>query len=237
MLAITFLTAFTLMKDQGFTPKESKRPFKEMRHIFDASLDHGLRNPPVRWLMLAAPFSAGVGIYAFYALQPYLLELYGDPGAYGIAGLAAAVVASAQIAGGLLVSFVRKHIHKRTTVLLLGVIISSTVLCLIGFTDNFWIAVGLMVGWAIVFALTMPIRQAYLNGLIPSQQRATVLSFDALMGSSGGIVSQPLLGRTADAYSYSASYIVGSTLQLCALPLIYAARQTQAPSDTIVKTL
>ena len=36
--------------------------------------------------MLEALFTGGVGIYAFYALQPYLLELYGDPEAYWIAG-------------------------------------------------------------------------------------------------------------------------------------------------------
>ena len=41
----------------------------------------------------------------------------------------------------------------------------------------------------------MPIRQAYLNDMIPSQQRATVLSFDSLMGSSGGVVIQPVLGQ------------------------------------------
>ena len=43
--------------------------------------------------MLASLFSGGVGIYAFYALQPYLLELYGDPTAYSVAGLVAAIVA------------------------------------------------------------------------------------------------------------------------------------------------
>ena len=48
-------------------------------------------------------FSAGVGIYAFYAAQPYLLELFGDPTAYSIAGLAAAILAGAQIVGGLIV--------------------------------------------------------------------------------------------------------------------------------------
>ena len=37
--------------------------------------------------MVQALFTGGVGIYAFYALQPYLLELYGDPHAYQIAGL------------------------------------------------------------------------------------------------------------------------------------------------------
>ena len=51
--------------------------------------------------MLAAPFTAGVGIYTFYALQPYLLELYGDPHAYSVAGLAAAIVAGAQMLGGV----------------------------------------------------------------------------------------------------------------------------------------
>ena len=39
------------------------------------------------------------------------------------------------------------------------------------------------------FAATLPIRQAYLNGLIPSRQRATILSFDSLMASSGGVPS------------------------------------------------
>lgn len=52
-------------------------------------------NRPVRWLMLAAPFTVGVGFYAFYALQPYLLELYGDPNAYGVAGLAEMTVRTA----------------------------------------------------------------------------------------------------------------------------------------------
>ena len=75
-----------------------------VRSLLRESFDHGLRNPPVRWLMLAAPFTMGVGIYAFYALQPYLLQLYGDKTAYGIAGLAAAIVAGAQIVGGLIVA-------------------------------------------------------------------------------------------------------------------------------------
>ncbi len=65
-----------------------------------ASIDYGWRVPAVKWLMLASPFTGGVGVYAFYALQPYLLELYGDPEAYGIAGLVAAIVAGAQIVGG-----------------------------------------------------------------------------------------------------------------------------------------
>ena len=92
----------------------------EVGAVLRGSIDGGLRNPPVRWLMLAAPFTAGVGIFAFYALQPYLLQLYGDPTAYGIAGLAAAVVAGAQIVGGLIVARVRRLFRRRTDALLIG---------------------------------------------------------------------------------------------------------------------
>ena len=68
-----------------------------MKTALKGAIDAGWRNPAVRWLMLSSPFISGVGIFVFYAMQPYLLELYGDPGAFGVAGLAAAVVALAQV--------------------------------------------------------------------------------------------------------------------------------------------
>jgi hypothetical protein len=68
--------------------------------------------------------------------------------------------------------------------------------------------------------------------MIPSKQRATVLSFDSLMGSSGGVVIQPVLGRAADAYSYSTSLVFGGLVQLAAVPFLFASRREQAPADT-----
>ena len=96
-----FVVAWRLMHDIGFTPERGGRPLAEMRRIASESIEYGWRVPPVKWLMVQALFTGGVGIYGFYALQPYLLELYGDPEAYVIAGLSAAIVAGAQILGGL----------------------------------------------------------------------------------------------------------------------------------------
>ena len=48
-------------------------------------------------------------------------------------------------------------------------------------------AIALLVLWGLMFAAVSPVRQAYVNGLIPSQERATVLSFDSLLGSSGAV--------------------------------------------------
>ncbi|HSB60671.1 MAG TPA: MFS transporter [Vicinamibacteria bacterium] len=233
MLALTFLVAFLRMRDVGFVPQRSASVVGSMRGILAASLDHGLRNPPVRWLMLAAPFGGGVAMYAFYAMQPYLLELYGSGTSYAIAGLAAAMVAGAQTIGGFVVPHLRRAFHRRTSLLLVGSVASAGALALIGLVSSFAWALVLLAIWAVVFAATMPVRLAFLNGLIPSAQRATVLSSDNLLGSSGGVLVQPGLGRVADAWSYSASYVVGAGVQLLALPFILLARREGAPSDRI----
>jgi MFS family permease len=232
-LVVTFAVAFLYMRDWGFVPKPGKHPVREMRIVLRSSMHFGLGNPPVRWLMLAAPFTFGVGIYAFYAMQPYLLELYGDEQAYSIAGLAAAIIAGAQIAGGLAAPKVRLLFRRRTTALLVGLLIEVALLALLGLTTAFWVAVGLLVLWGLSGAATLPIRQTFLNGLIPSEQRATVLSFDNLLGSSGGVVIQPVLGKVADVSSYAGSYLVAAAIQALATPFVVLARRTRAASDPV----
>ena len=234
VLLAMFAVAYRLMHDIGFTPEPGSDPLRATRDVFSASLEHGLRNPPVRWVMLAAPFTSGVGFYAFYAMQPYLLELWGDSEAYSIAGLAAAIVAGAQILGGYAAPRIRALFAKRTTALILGTATSSGILALLGLTNFFWFALLLLSLWGLIFAADMPIRQAYLNGMIPSKQRATVLSFDSLIGSSGGVVLQPVLGRTADVYSYSTSLVVGGAIQLVAIPFLALSRRERAPADTAI---
>jgi MFS family permease len=115
LLVVMFVFAFVVMKDLGFTPDRSRSIPQATRTILSQSIEHGLRKKSVRYLILSAPFASGVGVYAFYALQPYLLELYGDESAYTIAGLAAAVLSLAQIVGGLVASRVRRMFRRRTT--------------------------------------------------------------------------------------------------------------------------
>lgn len=233
LLVATFLMAYWAMKDLGFKPEKNKKLGYQIKKLIRDSVDNGLRKRAVRWPMLAAPFTAGVGIYVFYAMQPYLLELYGDSEAYGVAGLAAAIVASAQIVGGLLVSKLITRFQRRSNILIGSLIFSTITVVLLGLINNFYVALALLVVWALMFSFTMPVRQAYLNGLISSKHRATVLSFDSLMGNSGGIVTQPVLGRVADVSSYGTSYVVSAIIQSIALPFLIATRRENAFSDVI----
>jgi MFS family permease len=233
ILIVMFLVAFRLMHDIGFTPERGGRPLAEMRKVAAASIDYGWRVPAVRWLMVEGMFLGGVGVYAFYALQPYLLELYGDPHAYQIAGLVAAIIAGAQILGGVAAPWIRGRFRRRTSALIATAGLGAATLALIGILQSFWAVVGLIVVWGLLFAATMPIRQTYINGLIPSQQRATVLSFDSLMASSGGVWAQPALGRAADVWGYAPSYVLGAGISALALPFLVLSRRQNAPADTV----
>jgi MFS family permease len=233
LLGLTLVVAWRAMHDIGFTPRRGANPVAEVRGVIRGSIDAGWRNPPVRALMLAAPFTSGVAFFAFYASQPYLLQLYGDPEAYSVAGLAAALFAGAQIAGGLLVPHARRLFRRRTDAVLFATIGTVITLGVIGWTNSFIVALVLLAFWAMTFAVEGPLRQAFINGIIPSEQRATVLSFDSFMGSIGGAVAQPALGRVADIYGYGPSYVVAGALQVLAIPFVLLARRQGAPSDPI----
>jgi MFS family permease len=229
---VSFVVAFVIMKEVAFTPSTTPL-LTQLRELGRAALRYGLREKPVRWTLLAAPFYMGTGIYGFYAAQPYLLQLFGNPKAIGVAGIAAAVIAGTQIAGGFAVPFVRRRFRRRTHVLLAAAATTVISLALIGLVQSFYVVVALLVVWAMASAASVPVRQAYLNALIPSEQRATVLSFDSMVNSCGGVAFQPLLGRVADTLGYAASYLVSAGIACVSLPLLWAARRQDVPEDVI----
>ncbi len=84
-----------------------------------------------------------------------------------------------------------------------------------------------------VFAAAGPIRQAYVNGIVSSKERATVLSSDNMLNALGGMVAQPALGKTADVWGYPASYAATAIIQALAIPFLILAKREKAKSDPI----
>ena len=93
---------------------------------------------------------------------------------------------------------------------------------------------GLLLLMMGVMGVTGPVKQAYLHQLVPSEQRATVVSFDSLVRSAGGVGAQGGLGYMARSASIADGYVVGGLAQLMALPLIVALRRIGEPADRIV---
>jgi MFS family permease len=239
LLFAVIAAAWVWMHDIGYEPAKGVAVGEQVRGLLRASVRHGLGNPPVRMFMLGAPFAAGIAIWIFYAFQPYLLELFGDPDATYLAGIAAAVFATAQMIGGASVNWVRRRAKSRTGVITMEVVVGALALVGVGLAEllaipvGFWVAITLLALTALVSALSSPMQQAYMNDCIPSEQRATVLSFASLMGSAGGVVSQPALGRVADVFSLGTGYVVAGILYAIRLPFVLAVRRMRLPADDV----
>jgi MFS family permease len=117
--------------------------------------------------------------------------------------------------------------------MLAGTALSVVLLAMVALVPNFGVTIALLVLWGLMLAGVTPVRQAYMNRLIPSQQRATVLSFDSLLGSSGAVGIQPLLGKAADAWGYPISYACAAAIQGLSLPFLWLAQRERSESDAI----
>ncbi|MDX1612613.1 MAG: MFS transporter, partial [Candidatus Thermoplasmatota archaeon] len=118
LLVALFLLARQVMHDIGFQtrPLALARVGEEMRTILKASLQHGWGQGSVRLLMLLAFLQFGFLAWGWYAWQPYFLELLGRDLVW-VAGIIAALISLATIAGNRISQWLAGRARKRTTVL------------------------------------------------------------------------------------------------------------------------
>src|SRR5450756_1346806 len=88
------------------------------------------------------------------------------------------------------------------------------------------------------FGVYMPVKQGWLNARIPSEQRATIISLDALFGDGGMTVGQVGLGYLSQVVSIPAAWLVGGLAQAAALPLLSRARRAERaePAERAAET-
>ena len=82
--------------------------------------------------------------------------------------------------------------------------------------------------------VTSPVRQSYINQLVPTERRATVISFDSMVSGTGGFAGQIGLGALGEARSVGSAFVVGGLATSLALPFLSAARRLASPADRIV---
>ena len=235
MLALAFGVALLTMHDLGFTPRGVKLADlpAEMRGIVDASISLGWRRRSVRLLMSYSFITWGFMTWGYYAWQPYFLELLGSDAVW-VAGVVAALISLSMVAGNVIVEWISRYCAKRTTLLLWAGSVQACAAVGVGIVDSFYGAVGLFVIVAGTLGVASPVKQAYLHQLIPAKQRATVVSFDAMMGSAGGILGQSGLGYVSRVRSIPDAFVLGGLSTLLALPVLMMLRRRGDEADQIV---
>ena len=222
LLIIVFGLAWRTMHDLGF----ARRPLRlsalpgEMRSVGRASMTYGWQRRSVRLLMISwSLFQWGFLSWGFYAWQPYFLGLLGRDAVW-VAGVIAALIALSTIAGNTLVEWLAPLLWPTHHAFALGCCHPDGGShrgrpCRILLAGR-----GPILVVTTCMGVTVPVKQAYLHQVVPSQQRATVISLDSMIGSGGSVAGQVGLGYLSRAHSIPLGYIVGGLVTVGVLPAL-----------------
>ncbi|MBA4370052.1 MAG: MFS transporter [Coriobacteriaceae bacterium] len=244
ILAVCMVVTAVMMRDMGFEPRPLKVSTfgEETRKLLRTGVTYGWGHPVVRPLLLVSGVSGVFMMYSFYSLQRYALDLLGRELVWVI-GVLTAAASLAGIMGNLLAGRVmgtgeaRRRAAPVLAVAQLVLAVLIAVMAAVGLLTRqpgivpFALVGVLWLAWGVLFGFAGPIRQAYLNEQIPSEQRATVLSLDAFFGDAGACVGQPGLGWLSKAVSIPAAWAVGSVLLLAGFPLYRAAGKGEGTAE------
>jgi MFS family permease len=234
LVLLAFAVGFRTMHDIGFQPRtmRMKGIVTEMRKVARAGITFGWRAPPVRLLVMESFLTWGFFSWAWYAWQPYFLDLYGEDAVW-LSGLIAALFALAGIVGNALVGRVATPGRRRTTILIWTAAITSATMVATGAFRFFWVAVPVFLLGAVAGGLLQPVRQSYLHHSIPTSERATLVSFYALVGSVGSVGGQTGLGYLSQERSVPAGFVVGGLVTILTIPIFGKLRALNEPADQI----
>jgi predicted MFS family arabinose efflux permease len=188
------------------------------------------RRPVVRWLLLLGALLPLIPVTIYYVLlQPYAIGV-GLP----IAWLGVVVLGVQTTT--VLSSWLAHRIEGRIAVPTLvgtGIALVAVAATVLGsFPSVPVIAFVLIV--AIVPATLQPMLSARLNHLIPSSQRATVLSFNGLVTELGLAITFPGMLALADRQGAPAATVLGAGLfVLVVVPLFLLWRSAERPSGAL----
>jgi len=234
LLLVVFVVAYRVMTELGFTPRRltmGELPAEVARNA-RAGVEFGWTQRPLRLLMLASAAQTAFFGWAFYASQPYLLDLLSTDAVW-ISGFVAAGVALSMIGGNQVVRVASRACGRRTTLLLVAAGVETCAGVALGLAGSFWVALPALLLVTAATGVTTPVRSAYFHDVVSSEQRATVVSFDSMVSNAGGIAGQAGLGALGEARSVGSAFVVGGVVTAAALPLLGRVRRLGGAADRI----
>lgn len=198
-----------------------------MKNVLRVSMKYGMRHSVVGWLIAAT-------VLANLAFQP--LNMYWAPHlmqfthqqvwilGYVWAGISLALMLGAYLA--------KRYMQLKFSYVWLFVSVTLILAVPIFFISSTKTFLPLLIGFLIYEigrGMLTPAHKSYLNQHIPSQQRATLLSFDSLMSKLGAAIGLMTLGWVAKEYSIGSAWFIASLLLLLLIPFYtYAVRRVKS---------
>ena len=133
--------------------------------------------------------------------------------------------------GNGIVEIVTRWCGRRTTLFLWSAAGFSVAMVGVGLVNSFVPAVIILFVGGVAMGLQMPVRQAFLHEVVPSEQRATVVSFDSMIAGGGSVLGQTSLGAFSERRGFSAGYVVAGAATLLSVPVLALVRRLRDEAD------
>lgn len=219
LIFVTLLIAVFFIHEK-FTPKHTpsfSNTFSRIGNVAKDSITYGLKHKVVLWLIL----SSIVYSFAFMPLNMYwsprMNELAGNQ--VWVLGWVWAGMAMFMIVGSYLVKHLLKKEKTYSWIMIATALFLAIPILLASLSNIFAIVLYSFLTYEIGRGMLKPAHKAYLNKFIPSEQRATVLSFDSMMARFGSAVGLLLFGLVAKQAGIQTSWLIAGVALLFLIPI------------------
>lgn len=199
---------------------------KNMSDISRDSIRYGLKHPVVLWLIAASILS----LFAFMPLNmfwsPRLNNLAGGDKVW-LMGWTWAGISLFMLIGSYLVTNLIKRNKHHSWILIVSTLTLSLPIIIGSYSQFFSVALFTFLIFEIGRGMHSPVKQSYLNKHIPSEQRATVLSFDSMMGKLGGAAGLVIFGWIAKHSSIQLTWLISGALLLLLIPIYLKSKTNE----------
>ncbi len=210
---ILFFIAWKIMKEDYLKPSKLNS-YNDIKKRFIIivrdSIIYGLKNKVVFYLILLhTGFQAGLMAFNMYWTLKFKEHMSQE-----FLGWLWVIISLAMIVGSLSVRYTAK-INRQSKRLLFYLFITglSALLCVVFYQNIFWLVLFFLVHEAGREGFK-PIKKAYINKHIPSDKRATIISFDSMIQKLGSVFGLLISGLIAQKYSIQYAWLFSSLIIL-----------------------
>ena len=214
VIAIGSLIPLSFMKEPPIGSKEKKKEKVTVKTHFKTSFHLIKENPKVIKILIYYPVVAAFYTVLFFYGQQYFAEYGFDKVGISLIMLGASAVScvGSLCSEWALARFGEKTKYIASVIMAIGIILVSrnqVVISMIGFAAA-----------SFVNSLLYPIESSSLNQLIPSEQRATIISVDSMCFSFAMICIFPLSGVIATVLSLRIAFLVLGIVEIAMVALL-----------------
>jgi MFS family permease len=192
---VVFVVALVTIKESYFEPQKFsfRSGFQAMRNTAKASMRYAANDENVRFvLVLVCVLVFGVQAINMQWSPFYTAQVGQANLSYVWLGIAGFTMFGSWVAPRIL-----KHVQSERKVLVAAQLVSGATLACLSFTSPLAMSLSIFFVHEMARGMLDPIKAAYLHDNIPSQERATIISFESMAHHIGGAMGLVASGAVA----------------------------------------